>query len=314
MKKISTLSFMLFASLISSAFAQQSYRIMAPCTAGCSWDVQAHAIADTLKAEGLGTAEVYNVPGQAGAVGLQQFIKLRGDANQLMTMGVGTVGGTLLNKSPVNLLDATPIARLAADFEMVYVSENSSIKTISDLKNAILNKPESLVWGGSSAGGTSHMMAGLLVAAAGGDPKKIKFTPSSGNLQAAKAVINNEITIATSSFAAVSDLVISKQLHPLGISSRFKIAGLDIPTLTSQGLNVEFTNWRGVMAPPGLTDRQRSQLQTMFSRMVRTKTWQAQVKANKWIAYYQNSDKYTSFLEEQYGAVGTLLRSLDILK
>ncbi len=315
MKLFKTLTIIFATSIISVANAQQSYRIMAPCTAGCSWDVQAHAIADTLIAEKLvSSAEVYNLPGQGGALGLQQLMKLKGDPTQLMTMGVGTVGGTLLNKSPFNLLDATPIARLAADFEVVFVSENSSIKSLNDLKNLILTKPESITWGGSSAGSTSHMMAGLMVNAVGGDPKRIKFIPSSGNLQAAKAVINNEITIATGSYAALNDLVSSKQIRPLGISSRFKVAGLNIPTLIEQSVNVEFVNWRGVMAAPGLSDRQRSQLQLMFSRMVRSKTWKAQVLANKWINYYQTSDNYGSFLEQQYGAVGTLLRSLDILK
>jgi putative tricarboxylic transport membrane protein len=315
MKKIKAIAVLLAVTLISSATAQQSYRIMAPCTAGCSWDVQAHAVADTLKAEGLASgAEVYNLPGQGGALGLQQLMKYQGDMTQLMTMGIGTVGGTLVNKSPVNLLDATPIARLAADFEVVYVAENSSIKSLSDLKNAILTKPESLTWGGSSSGSTSHMMAGLIVNAASGDPRKIKFIPSSGNLQAAKAVINGELSIATGSYAVLNDLISSKQIRPLGISSRYKVAGLSIPTLIQQGLNVEYVNWRGIMAPPGLSDRQRSQLQLMFGRMVRSKTWLEQVKTNKWINYYQSADKFSSFLDEQYGSVGTLLRSLDILK
>jgi putative tricarboxylic transport membrane protein len=315
MKSIKPIAILAFAMLISSAAAQQNFRIMAPCTAGCSWDVQAHAIADTLKAEGLANGvEVYNLPGQGGALGLQQLMKYSGDMSQLMTMGIGTVGGTLLNKSPFSLLDATPIARLAADFEVVYVAESSSIKTLSDLKSVILSKPESLTWGGSSAGSTSHMMAGLIVNAAGGDPKKIKYIPSSGNLQAAKAVINGELGIATGSYTVISDLIANKQIRPLGISSRFKVAGLSIPTLVEQGMNVEYTNWRGIIAPPGLSNRQRAQLQTLFSRMVRSKSWIAQVKANKWINYYQNAEKFTNFLTQEYSSVGTLLRSLDILK
>jgi putative tricarboxylic transport membrane protein len=315
MKKLNSVAVGLFALFFSSVSAQQSFRIMAPCTAGCSWDVQAHAIADTLKAEGLASGvEVYNLPGQGGALGLQQLLKYKGDASQLMTMGIGTVGGTLLNKSPFSLLDATPIARLAADFEVVFVAQNSSIKSLSDLKSVILTKPESLTWGGSSAGSTSNMMAGMIVSALGGDPKKIKFIPSSGNLQAANAVSNGELGIATSSYTVISDLISAKKIRALGISARYKVAGLSIPTLIEQGVNVEFVNWRGVMAPPGLSDRQRSQLQRLFSRMVRSKTWLEQVKVNKWINYYQSADKFTTFIDEQYGTVGSLLRNLDILK
>ncbi len=314
MKKLHIILTTLITTCVSSVNAQ-GFQIMAPCTAGCSWDVQAHAIADTLKAEGLASsAEVYNLPGQAGALGLQKLMKSSGDMTQLMTMGIGTVGGTLLNKSPVSLLDATPVARLAADFEVLYVSESSSIKSIGDLKTVILTKPETLSWGGSSAGGTSHMMAGLVVNALGGDAKKIKYVPSSGNLQAANAVFNGELGIATGSYAVLNDLIAAKKIRALGISSRYKVVGLDIPTLIGQGLNVEFVNWRGVMAPPGLSDRQRSQLQRLFGRMVRTKTWLAQVKANKWINYYQTGDKFGGFLNEQYGTVGSLLRGLDILK
>jgi putative tricarboxylic transport membrane protein len=314
MRKSKLLAATLFAAFVSSVSAQ-NFQIMAPCTAGCSWDVQAHAIANTLKAEGLASSvEVYNLPGQGGALGLQKLMKSSGDMFQLMTMGIGTIGGTLLNKSPVSLLDATPVARLAADFEVLYVSENSSIKSIGDLKTAILAKPESLTWGGSSAGSTSHMMAGMIVNALGGDTKKIKFIPSSGNLQAANAVSNGELSIATGSYTVLNDLIAAKKIRALGISSRYKVTGLDIPTLIGQGLNVEFVNWRGVMAPPGLSDRQRSQLQRLFGRMVRSKTWVEQVKVNKWINYYQAADKFSGFLNEQYGTVGSLLRSIDILK
>ncbi len=312
-----TLLALLGALALSAAgfSSAQKYQIMAPCTLGCSWDVLAHAVADDLVKEGLADgAEVYNVPGGGGSTGLQQFAKLKGDPTQLFAFGVGAVGGVALNKTPVTLSDLTPIARLAVDYDVVYVASSSPYKTLSDLVSAWKEKPEGIIWGGSSAGSNSHMVAGLIAQAVGVNPARIKFVPSSGNLQGAKAAIQGEITAGSGSYASFGDLVQSGQLRLLGITAARRVRGIPVPTLTEQGVNVEFVNWRGIAAAPGISPRERAELQLKFGRLARSASWRASLEANNWNNYLQTGESFRLFLEQQKGSVQRLLESLQIIK
>ncbi len=303
------------ALAVSGFSSAQKYTIMAPCTPGCSSETLARAIAEDLVKEGLAEGvDIYNAPGGAGSTGLQQFAKLKGDPTQLLAFGVTTVGGVMLNKTPVTFMDVTPIARLAADHEVVYVASSSPYKTLSDLVAAWKEKPESIIWGGTGSGGSSHMMAGLIAQAIGVNPAKIKFVPSNGNLQGARAAMQGEITVGTGSYASLVDLVQSGQLRLLGISAARRDKDIPVPTLIEQGLNVEFTNWRGVVAPPGITPRERAELQLKFSRLARSASWRATLESNNWNSYLQTGESFRLFLEQQQGSVQRLLESLQIIK
>ena len=57
-----------------------------------------------------------NKGGAAGTIGLAQFVNsAKGDPNAVMIGGMVMVGGIILNKSPVNLSQVTPIARLTSE-------------------------------------------------------------------------------------------------------------------------------------------------------------------------------------------------------
>ncbi len=57
-----------------------------------------------------------NVAGAGGAVGLPQFVnQWKARPNALMVAGMVMVGAILTNKSPINLTQVTPIARLTGE-------------------------------------------------------------------------------------------------------------------------------------------------------------------------------------------------------
>lgn len=56
-------------------------------------------------------AEVYNVTGAGGTIGLSQLAsKQSGKSNELMVMGLVMLGAIETNKSPVDLSKVTPLA------------------------------------------------------------------------------------------------------------------------------------------------------------------------------------------------------------
>ena len=136
------------------------------------------------------SAQVYNVPGAGGTVGLAQFIGQAGsDPNQLMVGGITMVGAIISNAAPVDLTQVTPIARLTGDPLVVAVPASSELQTIDDLIAAIQADVGSAVWAGGSAGGADHMLAALITEAAGADPAAINYVAYSGGGEALAAAL-----------------------------------------------------------------------------------------------------------------------------
>ena len=80
------------------------------------------------------------------------------------------VGAIYLDDAPVNLTMVTPVARLG-EYEAIVVPANSPHKTMADLVKAFKANPGGVSWGGGSAGGTDHILVGLIAKATGVDPQ-----------------------------------------------------------------------------------------------------------------------------------------------
>src|SRR6476620_3906764 len=95
------LAVVLAVVLAASASAQLELKIIAPAAPGGGWDQTARSLQQAMTAEMLvKSAQVINIPGAGGTVGLAQFVNNKGDGNTLMVNGFVMVGAILLNKSP----------------------------------------------------------------------------------------------------------------------------------------------------------------------------------------------------------------------
>ena len=104
-----------------------------------------------------------NKGGAAGALGLAQFVNAsKGDPNALMVMGAVMLGGIITGKPPVNLSQATPIARLTSEYNVFVLPANSPLKTMADVVAQLKKDPGSVKWGGGSRGSTEHIAAAMI--------------------------------------------------------------------------------------------------------------------------------------------------------
>ncbi|MBP0624832.1 tripartite tricarboxylate transporter substrate-binding protein, partial [Cupriavidus consociatus] len=161
------------AAPLHHAHAQSTLelKITAPAAPGGGWDGASRSLQQAMVASGAArSVQVNNIPGAGGTVGLAQFVNnAKGDGNQLMTMGITMLGAVVTNKAPVSTDKVTPIARLTADALVVVVPASSPHKTMQELAAAIRADAGKVVWAGGSAGGADHMLAALVVKAAGGN-------------------------------------------------------------------------------------------------------------------------------------------------
>src|SRR5688572_23653888 len=170
---------LLVAGLLLSAAsaAQPSLKMMIPANPGGGWDQTGRSLAAAMQSAKLvSSVQFDNKGGAAGTIGLAQFVNgSKGDPNALLIGGMVMVGGIILNKSPVNLAQVTPIARLTSEWEVIVVPAQSHHKTHAELLRSFRENPGKVSWGGGSAGGTDHILIGMVAKAVGVDPAKVNY-------------------------------------------------------------------------------------------------------------------------------------------
>jgi putative tricarboxylic transport membrane protein len=298
------------------ALALDNLTIIAPAGPGGGWDQTARAMAEVLQASGQAKAvTVENVPGAGGTVGLAQFAdKNKGDGNALLVNGLVMVGAVLTNQSPVSLVDTTPIARLTGEYEVIVVPANSPLKTLGDLAAAMKNDIGSVAVGGGSAGGTDHILAGLVAQAAGADATKLNYVPFSGGGEALAAILGGHVAAGISGYGEWEGQIKSGELRALGISSGARVDGIDIATLKEQGVDVELANWRSVVAAPGISDDQKKALLDAVDAMRGSDGWKKILADKKWTDLYMSGDEFSTYLKAENERVAGVLKTLGLVQ
>jgi putative tricarboxylic transport membrane protein len=305
----------LAAMLVTPAAAQMELKIIAPAAPGGGWDQTARSLQQAMMTEKLvKSAQVINIPGAGGTVGLAQFINNKGDGSQLMVNGFVMVGAILLNKSPVNLTQVTPIARLTEETQVIVVPANSPIKDAKDLAAAVKKDVARVTFAGGSAGGADHIMAGMFVAAVGGDASKVNYVPFSGGGESLAAIMGGRVTAGISGYGEYEGQIKAGRLRAIGVSSPQRLPGINVPTFKEQGIDLVLTNWRSVVAPPGITPDQRIALDQLMERTVKSKAWQEQLKQKGWDNAYLPANAFATYLQEEIGRVGGVLKQLGLVK
>ena len=290
--------------------------IMAPAEPGGGWDQTARTMQAAFTEGGVTeeNVEVYNVGGAGGTVGLAQFVNDNaGDPNQLMVMGLVMLGAIQLNDPQVKLDQTTPIASLTTEWEAIVVPSDSEYRTLDDLVADFKADPESVSWGGGSAGGTDQILIGLLAQEEGIDPAKVNYVAYSGGGEAISAILSGNTTAGVSSLSEFTDQIEAGEMRLLAVSSGERLEGVDAPTLKELGYDdLVVPNWRGVMAPPDLEDEDRQAIVAGIREMRDTQEWQDALEENGWTDFFKTGDEYEAYLEKENERVEGILSEMQL--
>ena len=300
----------------SNAPAQPHFeelRLIAPAAPGGGWDQTARVMQQALQRSGVVTTPaVENVPGAAGTIGLARFVgSERGNGDVLLVSGLIMLGGIVTYDSPVTLADAVPIARLTGEYEALAVPVASPFRSLDDLLAAFKSDPESISWGGGSVGGSDQILAGLIAAAIGVEPRRVNYIGYSGGGEALAGILGGQVSVGINGLAEFAAQVEAGALRVLAVSSGERLPGVDAPTLRERGVDVEFENWRSVVAPPGITAEQRARLTAAVDAMVRSREWRDLLARFRWLDRHLAGDEFAAFAAAEERRVRAILRELD---
>ncbi|MDQ0827450.1 putative tricarboxylic transport membrane protein [Arthrobacter sp. SLBN-122] len=289
-------------------------QIMVPNTPGGGYDTTARAAAKVLDDEKISTnTEVFNLAGAGGTVGLARVVNEKGNGDLAMLMGLGVVGASYTNKSESKLTDTTPLARLIEEPGAIMVGKDSPYKTIDDLVKAWKADPGSIaVGGGSSPGGPDHLLPMQLAGAVGIDATKVNFVSYDGGGDLLPAILGNKLGFAASGAGEYLKQIESGEVRVLATSGEKRLEGVDAPTLKESNIDLVFTNWRGVVAPPGISDKDKASLIAALEKMHGTAGWKEALKTHGWTDAFITGDQFKTFLTEQDKRVADVLTKLGL--
>ena len=299
----------------ASTAAPQSLRnltIVAPAAPGGGWDQLAREMQREIERQQLAAGvQVENVPGAAGTIGLAQLINgRRGDGEALLVNGLVMLGAILWNQSPVSLAQVTPIARLTGEYEIVAVPANSPHRDMRSLVGALRENPAAVSWGGGSAGGTDHILAGLIVAAADLDPRRTNYIAFSGGGEAVTALLGGQVTAGISGYSEFAQHIESGRLRAIATSAPEGIRR----SRRAVARRARARRRTGELArrcrAPGLSAAQREALTAAVERMAHSESWRGTLTRLGWTDSYLAGPAFDRFLDAERIRIGRIVARL----
>ncbi|TQO18935.1 putative tricarboxylic transport membrane protein [Rhodoglobus vestalii] len=296
----------------------QSVNIIVPADPGGGWDQTGRAIAEVATEEGLVTsAPVKNIGGAGGTIGLAS-LATESDPVTLMLTGFVMVGAVETNSSEVRLEQTTPIARLTEEAGVIVVPASSPYQSLSDLVDDMIKNGKSVSITGGSAGGVDHILAAQLLKEAGQSAsqinEKLNYIPNAGGGEAVTLLLGNKVSAGISGISEFAEQVKAGELRALAVSSAEPSELLpDVPTIIDSGYDLVITNWRGVIAPGGISGEDRQKLIDFITEVTSSDSWKQTLETKGWADAFLAGDEFDSYLGENITDVTAVLKDIGLV-
>lgn len=195
---------------------------------------------------------VLNKAGAAGAVGYQATATSKPDGYTLLMALVSVSVLPEVDKlfaRPQNYTreQLTGIARINADPSMLVVRADAPWKTLKDLVEDAKKRPGEIVFTSSGLYGAAHIPMEMFIKAAG---IKMRHLPTTGGGPMMNAMLGGHAQAVMTPVSLAAQHVKAGKLRLLAHSGTTPVAAFpEVPSFKSQGYDVEYTAWAGLVAP-----------------------------------------------------------------
>jgi putative tricarboxylic transport membrane protein len=259
---------------------------------------------------------VVNKPGAGSSIGYTYLNQQAGNPHHIMLLTVPLLTNYITGISSISYSELTPISVLFDDYIVATVKPDSPIKSARELLDRIKKDPSSVTVGIPSITGGGGLAILLAAKAAGIDPKQVKTVVFKSGGDSVSALLGGHVDVMMSTTAAPVAQLKGGNVRILAAAAPQRMEGIlaNVPTLREQGINVVFSNWRGIVGPRGLTPAQTAYWEGVFAKLVQLDDFKRDVERNLWVSNFQNSAGMAKFLKAEHEELRALLGDLGMAK
>ena len=306
-----------FSGMAKADQMMDSVHFLIPGGAGGGWDGTARGTGEALVNAGLiGGATYENLSGGGGGVAIASLIENAASSDgTLMVNSTPIVIRALTGEISQGFRDLTPVAGTVGDYAAIVVTADSPIATMADaLAMYRADGMDFAIGGGSVPGGMDHLVAAIVMQAAGEDPTAFNYIGYDAGGEAMAGLLSGEIDALSTGFSEAIALADQGVVRILGVTAPERVpASADTPTFAEQGIDAQFVNWRGFFAAPGMDGAKVQAYQDLLAAMMETPEWETVRASMGLVNIYRPGAEFTQFLEAQEQQIGDLMRELGFL-
>jgi putative tricarboxylic transport membrane protein len=128
------------------------------------------------------------------------------------------------------------------------------------------------------------------------------------------SILGGHVTVAVGGYNEYEAQIKDGKLRAIGVAAPKRLPGLDIPTFREQGVNVELANWRGVFAPPGISDADAKALSAAIDKLAKSEAWKKTREERGWLDYHLSRPEFEQFIANQQTQMQKTLTALGLAK
>ncbi len=287
--------------------------IVVQAAAGGGSDIFARKIADVLQKEKAVNqpVQVVNKPGGSGAVAYVYLKQKSPDPHYLGTVTVSYLSTALQQNAGYTYKDFSNLVTLAVDDFVATVKADSPYQTFKDLVQAAKDKPKQVKVAGTQLGSSDSIIPALVEQASGAKFNYIVFN-SAGEANA--AVLGGTVDWTVSNPGEALALLQGKKVRILAAFSPNRLKGIDAPTAKELGFDVTWDQFRGIVAPGGLTDGQRAYWEQALTKITKTSDWDKYMEENLLRPLVLTGTQVNEYLDRENGRIKQVLTALGVIK
>ena len=306
-----------FSGMAKADQMMDQVHFLIPGGAGGGWDGTARGTGAALVNAGLvGSATYENLSGGGGGVAIASLIENAASSDgTLMVNSTPIVIRALTGEISQSFRDLTPVAGTVGDYAAIVVTADSPITSMADaLAMYRADGMDFAIGGGSVPGGMDHLVAAIVMQAAGEDPTAFNYIGYDAGGEAMAGLLSGEIDALSTGFSEAIALSDQGVVRILGVTAPERVpASADTPTFAEQGIDAQFVNWRGFFAAPGMDAAKVQAYQDLLAAMLDTPEWEAVRASMGLVNIYRPGAEFIEFLEAQETQLGDLMRELGFL-
>ena len=303
-------------SVSQPVYALERLHFLIPGGAGGGWDATARGVGEALTRSGLVPRASYeNMSGGDGSKAIAHLIETaERQTDTLMISSTPIILKALKNIFPQSYKDLTPVAVVIADYGAFVVKTDSKYMSWQQIIDDFRLDPRNvLVAGGSVIGGMDHVVAAMAFKKSGVDAKTLRYIPYNAGAKAMVGLLSNETQLLSTGLSEALALAKQGEVRILAMTAATRLDHApDVPTISEQGVDLVFTNWRGFFGAPALSEDKVREFQELLLKMYDTKEWEEIRLKRGWTNLYIRGDKLAEFLKEQEKEMAQLMDELGI--